>query len=181
MVISRGKVPYTITNGSFGELGLINQYFPEIGVSLDTIDQIEAEQTGRLNLRHVLARFEELVSLLGHDRVIVHTVNYGQDLRALNDYLKSRGVTRHIIQPLQTKEDYRHRYMSLLPKREFEYRYACSYIEKRTMRFFNIEGLELPCCYIKDVSRFTNLEDMKSAFAKQRVPAVCEGCRLITV
>lgn len=45
------------------------------------------------------------------------------------------------------------------------------------MRFSNLQGIEIPCCYIKDTSKFTSTEDIKHALDNHTVPEVCSGCR----
>ncbi len=49
------------------------------------------------------------------------------------------------------------------------------------MRFFTIDGIELPCCFIKDVSKFTSVQHLKHQLQQQQVPDACSGCREITV
>ena len=58
----------------------------------------------------MLQRFEALVKAMGAPRVLVHTVAMGQDLQPLLTYLETLGVKRHIVQLLNSKDDYAYRY-----------------------------------------------------------------------
>lgn len=102
-----GHVPYVITNCSLTKSIKLPIAFPRIGVSLDTIDPAEAKRIGRLRLDRVLSNFEQIVAAMGPNRIAVHSVDRGQDMKPLKQYLGRLGIERHIVQPLQTKEDYR--------------------------------------------------------------------------
>jgi len=149
-----------------------------IAVSLDTVNPAEAERIGRKGLARVLANFEYLVKTAGPQRIVVHTVDYGQDRRPLATYLRHCGIRRHVVQPLQVKDDYRQRYPEWgeaptqpdAPK-------PCAYLVRPRMRYFNIDGVELPCCFIKDVARYESAEALRRDFAGGRVPRACAGCR----
>lgn len=177
-VLALGYQPYLITNCSFPRTPELAKYVPTVGVSLDTLDREEADSIGRFRLDRVLANFEALLALAGPSRIVVHTVDFGQDRTALDDYLRRHGVKQQIVQPLQTKEDYRQRYVhrvqavpaSLSPG-------ACANLLQPRMRFFNIDGISMPCSYIKDASRYESTARLRADFAEGKVPDACRGCR----
>ncbi|WP_082081760.1 radical SAM protein [Methylocucumis oryzae] len=176
-----GYIPYTITNGSIIDCQRIKQYFPQIGISLDTINAEEAQNIGRFKLNQVLQNLKLLTNQLSPERIIIHSVDYGQDFKPLRYFLQQHGLTRHIVQPLQQKSDYRQHYERVFSAVTFEYHYRCRFIEQPTMRFFTIDGVELPCCFIKDVSKFTSTQRLQHQLQQQQVPDACSGCREITI
>ena len=176
-VARRGHIPYTITNGSLIEPELAHRRFPRLGVSLDTLNAAEAQRIGRLKLPEMLANLDDLVRLMGPSRIVLHTVDYGQDLSPVRSFARVRGL-RHIIQPLQRKEDYACLYPGLVPEatRPVAAAGPCRYLVGNFMRFFNIEGLEFPCCFIKDASGYAGITDLRQRMRAGEVPEVCRGC-----
>lgn len=175
-----GKIPYTITNASLLDSPQVAKWFPEIGVSLDTVDPRESQKIGRYKLGRALGNLEELIKVMGALRIIVHTVDYGQPLLPLRNYLQQRGLFRHIVQPLQVKMDYLKRYNDrALTVPEWRYHYRCRYIIQPLMRFYNIDGIEMPCCYIKDASKYVSSDEIKHQLLDRQVPGCCAGCREI--
>lgn len=175
-VVQAGFVPYTITNGSLIDPARIEALFPTIGVSLDTLDPVEAERIGRRQLKRVLARFDALCRRMGPQRINVHSVDLGQNLEPLRAFLKQRGIKRHVVQPLQGKADYR----KLYPAWELAERPrhgACRNLVDAATRYFNIDGVSLPCCFIKDISAYRSDNHLRAEFAASRIPKVCAGCR----
>lgn len=86
---------------------------------------------------------------------------------------------QHIVQPLQQKPDYSRHYMKEVPVPvpAPRGRFACIYLETPRMRYYMLDGVEMPCCFIKDSGAF---EGMDAMFQHQRSgtwPAVCRGCR----
>jgi hypothetical protein len=47
------------------------------------------------------------------------------------------------------------------------------------MRYYDIEGREMPCCFIKDVSTFTSIDALADSLLQGVVPPPCAGCREI--
>lgn len=179
----KGHHVTTITNGTRINAQRCHEVLSNIGVSIDTLDADEAERIGRYNLPKVLSHFEELVQTMGPQRVRVHTVSYGQDVRPLLNYLQGLGV-RAIVQPIQTKPDYARRYGDLPAVHVYRQRqrsvetYTCRFLDGRTpMRFVNIDGIEMPCCFIKDAGAFESTQHVREALARKVVPTPCLGCR----
>lgn len=177
----RGHHTYTITNGTRVDVALFKENMNAVGVSIDTLDADEAQRIGRYNLPKVLANFEALLSEMGPDRVVVHTVHYGQDIAPLVTWLRSLGVRRHIVQPLQIKDDYARRYKAqpivLHNQQPTLQHYRCGFLDAPRMRYFNIDGIEMPCCFIKDASSYISIEHLRDSLASRQVPAPCAGCR----
>jgi hypothetical protein len=57
-VRDRGATPYTITNGTYKYPEPLVGLFPEIGVSVDTLDEAAARRIERYNLPRVLSFIE---------------------------------------------------------------------------------------------------------------------------
>ncbi|ACM21670.1 radical SAM domain iron-sulfur cluster-binding oxidoreductase [Geotalea daltonii FRC-32] len=183
-VIEAGHIPYTITNCSCLDASVIAEVFPQIGVSLDTLDPGEAQRLGRHDLRQVVENLDRLLQRMGPDRVILHTVNYGQQMERFTKLVESRGFSRHIVQPLQMKDDYRKRYCNVPvgPQGWKSAHYlGCRYLQQPLMRYFDVNGREMPCCYIKDASKFVSTDHARSVMGQGRVPDCCAGCREITM
>ncbi len=177
-VRARGFVPTTITNGYEIDVARMAAELPNVGVSIDTLDETEATRIGRLKLHRVLANLEYLLAAMGPERIRIMTVDYGQDLLALRNFLAQKRLHQHIVQPLQTKDDYARRY----PERAFpvgRYHYQCRFLHAPVMRFYDITGTELPCCFIKDASAFTSIRALADELGRGRVPSPCAGCREI--
>ena len=45
------------------------------------------------------------------------------------------------------------------------------------MRYYTLDGIELPCCFIKDAASFGSTTELRSSLAAGQVPKVCVGCR----
>lgn len=178
-----GYIPYTITNGSRIDADLANRHLPNLGISLDTVDEIEANRIGRLKLGGVLRNVDALLERMGPTRLIIHTVDYGQPLNSLLDYMRERRLTRHIVQPLQPKSDYARRYQDHPVERpRTEHAMGiCRYLSRTLMRYFDVNGKELPCCFIKDTRDFPGVDAMRQQMARGNIPIVCDGCREIPV
>jgi MoaA/NifB/PqqE/SkfB family radical SAM enzyme len=188
-VRARGLRVTTITNGSRVDAAQFARGLHRVGVSVDTFDADEARRIGRYNLPKVLANLELLVQAMGPARITVHTVQYGQDLEPLQAYLKALGVQRHIVQRLQVKDDYVRHYkpqsggdgtrpVVMVPRAAPALeRYSCSFLDTPRMRYFDIEGREMPCCFIKDASVYTSIDDLRQTLARRLVPPACAGCR----
>jgi MoaA/NifB/PqqE/SkfB family radical SAM enzyme len=179
LVARIGKIPYTITNCSLLDANRAAMVFPEIGISLDTLDPGEAQRIGRYELAKVLRNLEALIESMGPDRIIVHTVDYGQPLEELRSFLGARGIGRHMIQPLQSKADYSYRYPDRLPAQVFAYHYRCKYVMPPIMRYYHVDGREMPCCFIKDAAAFESTAQILADLRQRRLPASCNGCREI--
>lgn len=181
-LLRAGYLPYTITNGSVIDPDLAHRLLGNLGFSLDTVDADEAECIGRLNLSRALANLDKLLARMGPERIIIHTVDYGQAMEGLLVHLRQRGLRRHIIQPLQPKADYARHYARHFP----DPRQAsdppvtcagpCGFLAGQRMRFFDVDGKELPCCFIKDASTYPGREALREQMVAGRVPAVCLGC-----
>lgn len=177
MVTALGHIPYTITNGSLMKPEKVAANFPRIGVSIDTVDPEEAHRIKRFKLEKMLKNFEKLLSIYEPHRVIVHTVDYGQDIEPLKQYLASVGITKHVIQPLQVKDDYAYLYGDKAVRPDTPITYNCAFLDKPVMRYYNLDGVEMPCCYIKDAKHYISIADLKQQLDNKVVPRSCSGCR----
>lgn len=179
-VAMNGKYPYTITNCSNIDINSTAKLFPQIGVSLDTLDPIEAERTGRFRLPEVLRNLKHLITAMGPRRIIIHSVDYGQPLGSLLNYVQGLGI-RHVVQKIQSKADYNIRYPELVTFGGENYHFRCRFIFKPSMRFFDVNGRMLPCCSIKDTSKYVSIEHIRNELSQSIIPDCCKGCREITL
>ncbi len=187
-VRNHGLRAYTITNGTRVDAAQFAAALPSVGVSVDTLDAEQARRMGRYNLPKVLANLESLVAAMGPKRVTVHTVQFGQDIEPLRAYVGRLGVHRHIVQPLQVKDDYVRHYdrqsadggqpIRLVPRAAPVLdHYSCSFLDQPRMRYYDIDGTEMPCCFIKDSGVYTSIDDLRQTLARRQVPQACAGCR----
>ncbi|MFC1589610.1 radical SAM protein, partial [Pseudomonadota bacterium] len=137
--VGHGYKPYVITNGTRLPLETIKQHFPSIGISIDTLDAQLSDRIGRVNLPKVLRNLQRLIES-GYPvaNINIHTVNFGQDLKPLREYLQQRGLQNHIIQPLQSKDDYHSHYPEVRFHQPAQHNYRCPYIDNQKMLYFNI-------------------------------------------
>jgi MoaA/NifB/PqqE/SkfB family radical SAM enzyme len=175
----QGLVPYTITNGSLLDAPRVAAAFPAIGISIDTIDSEYAEKIGRFKLHRVLRNLDALLGVLSPGRIIIHTVDMGQPLEPLKQFLRQRGITQHMIQPLQPKADYAKRYSEGESPSWGACTYRCRFLDAPLMRYYDITGLELPCCFIKNTTDFVSSEQLRQQLKGRTVPTCCQGCGAI--
>lgn len=177
----RCSIPtYTITNAAYRLTDTlackIDSHFDRIGISLDTINVNFAQRIGRVDLPRTLNTFESLVERLGPHRIDVYTVALSRkSVDEVRRYVADFSGIGHIIQPLQSKDDYQINYRIHENNAEPEYR--CRFMEQDIMRFFNVDGIPMPCCYIKNTEKFQSIAHMESEFSANQVPDCCTGCR----
>ena len=174
-VRDRALVPYTITNGTHHDPERFNAAFQHVAVSLDTLDPEEAARIGRYKLHRVLANLDALTEAMGAARIRIMTVDYGQPLADLRAFVAARGYA-HTIQPLQPKHDYARRYAARIASPEPVYTHRCGFLEQPVMRYYDIEGREYPCCFIKDANLHEPIRIMREKLARSEVPPACRGC-----
>jgi MoaA/NifB/PqqE/SkfB family radical SAM enzyme len=168
-VRDRGATPYTITNGTYKHPERLVGLFPEVGVSIDTLDESAAREIGRYNLPRVLSFVEALAS---HATIVIHSVVHKEHTPPIAAWCRRYGY-RHRVQPLQTKSDYSRRYHSGPLPRAAQTRFSCGYLAHPRMRYYTLDGLELPCCYIKDTSAY---EGMAAMIRHQQAGTWCKCC-----
>ena len=168
-----GSIPLTITNGTYKHPEHFLGHFDNIGVSMDTLDEQVAKRIGRLDLSRVI-RF--IKTLAKHIRITVWSVAIATDLPLVRRFCEEHGVA-HVVQPLQPKFDYACNYPNLpqsgkVRKNDF----WCRYIAHPLWRYYALDGTELPCCFIKDLSKYDGYEKMAAQVAEGITPEACVGC-----
>jgi len=182
-VQQRGMTPYTITNASLiRDPQWFAQAFPRIGISIDTLDAELSESIGRIKLHRALRGVDRLSAAMGAQRIVLHTVDFGQPLDAIRAWARDKSFGRHIVQPLQGKPDYMRSYRRPVRHREpppsaAPFALQCRYLERDFMRYYTLDGIELPCCFIKDTASFSSAAELRSSLAAGQVPEACTGCR----
>jgi MoaA/NifB/PqqE/SkfB family radical SAM enzyme len=172
-VRSLGAQPYTITNGSYRHPEHFIGAFTKLGISVDTLDESVATTIGRYNLARVQAFAAELSQ---HLRVVIHSVAHPEHTPSVAAWCQENGYA-HVVQPLQTKPDYSHRYPQSLAIPPSTGRFSCEYLARPKMRYYNLEGMEMPCCFIKDTDTFDGLSAMLRQQEAGTWPRSCTGCR----
>jgi pyruvate-formate lyase-activating enzyme len=172
-VVGIGATPYTITNGTYKHPEHFTRHFPQVGVSVDTMDDAAAEVIGRYNLPRVKTFVQSLAS---HLKVVIHSVAHAEHTPAVAAWCRENNYS-HVVQPLQTKPDYAVRYPVPLPVAEPVGKFSCGYIESPQMRYYSLDAVELPCCFIKDTDAYEGIEAMQRHQAVGTWPKVCVGCR----
>lgn len=175
-VASKGHLPYTILNGSRIAPGRLAKLFPNIGVSVDTLDADYAASIGRHNLPKVLENLTELTRAMNPKRITIMTVNMGQPLGELKSWVKKQGFGRHIIQPLSPKSDYARRYTVNSQAITKPQPSRCVFLEHHLTRFYTWQGKELPCVFMKDHQDFLNTTDLRSKLRSGEFTKSCHGC-----
>jgi hypothetical protein len=181
-VATSGHTPYSILNGSRIDAARIAATFPQIGISLDTLDTSTAERIGRHSLAKVLRNLEDLTAVMNPGRITIMSVDMGQPLGPLRAWVRQRGFGRHVIQPLARKDDYAKHYGAAIhfaPRRPLEPTprpSTCRFVQTDLMRFYTWRGKELPCCFIKDTTGIESIAQLKQSLAQGDVPAGCSGC-----
>ena len=188
-VRSKGHQAYTILNGSRVDVARISSLFPQIGISLDTLDVAVATKIGRCNLPKVLANLEALCAAMGPERIVIMTVELGQPLKELRAWVQRRAFASHVVQPLKTKADYARRYEKLLvrvpvlnglsgPAKSTPATIprTCRFLHQDLMRYYTYSGLALPCCFIKDTEGIESIAGLRTMLAHGSVPEGCAGC-----
>ncbi len=166
-----------ITNGMYHHPEHFVGLLDHISVSIDSLDENTSSKIGRYNVERAM-NFVDYLSK--HMTVTVMTVDYGQDLSDLKLFVSERKVG-WAIQKLQTKPDYSNYYkkvkhnLIVSDKPQFN----CFYVKNNNTRFFNIDMVELPCCFIKDATNFNGIDDMKTCLGTSNIPTVCTGCKFI--
>ena len=181
-VQQRGMTPYTITNASLvRDPQWFAQVFPLIGISIDTLDAELSESIGRIKLHRALKGVDRLIGAMGAQRIVLHTVDFGQPLDAILAWAQDKGFGKHVVQPLQGKADYVRSYRYKPPQRELPselpFALQCRYLERDHTSYYTLDGIELPCCFIKDTQSFSSAADLHASLAAGRVPPSCSGCR----
>jgi len=168
-----GSAPYTITNGSYKHQEHFVGLFDRVGVSVDTLEESAAAQIGRYNLPRVLAF---AMALAPHAKIFIHSVAHHDHTPAIAEWCQQHGFD-HIVQPLQTKADYSRRYMKPVPRAEPAYPFSCGYLTQPRMRYYDLNGTEMPCCYIKDAADYEGLKAMIQHQKASSWAKCCVGCR----
>lgn len=168
-----GATPYTITNGTYKHPERFIGLFPWVGVSIDTLDEDTAAKIGRHNLPRVLSFAAALSRHLG---VVIHSVEHPVHTPPIAKWCRQHRY-RHVIQPPQTKPDYARRYAPVADVERPSGRFSCSYLERDRMRYYSLDGSEMPCCFIKDERQFEGMKAIQRDHALGRCPDCCASCR----
>lgn len=172
---TKGHYIDIVTNGSIPIDKKFLDVFDRIGFSIDTLDKELSYKTGRIYLEKTLKNLENL-NLIQKDKVMIWSVNYGQNLKPLISYSKENNIPLS-IQNLQTKTIYQKKYKT--QKKGYK-RLSCLYIKKPVMEYYFVDGTIAPCCYMIDKNLVIPKEKIKAYFSKRLLPKCCEQCNELT-
>lgn len=187
LVRNLGNKPFVITNLGYRLTPRlarqITSSFDEIGVSLDSVDEAVSTSIGRTKLGQVMDNLKHLLDARGSDFITVFTVDLGKThVERVRRALETLGVARHIVQPLQGKWDYACGYPSdvvVQPRVYPNGRKQCRYLRDDVMDYYDVDGKQFPCCYIKDTRHFASAKAIEAQLQRGEVPPTCVGCREI--
>jgi MoaA/NifB/PqqE/SkfB family radical SAM enzyme len=171
-----GSRPYTITNGTYRHPERFIGLFTRVGVSVDTLDESAARRIGRHNLPRVLGF---VAALAPHLQIVIHSIARSAATTRIAAWCRVQGY-EHIVQPLQTKGDYSYRYAKMMGGAggaDVAGPFWCSYLARPAMRYYSLDATELPCCFIKDTTRYPGMAAMMSHQESGNWPECCRGCR----
>jgi phenylacetate-CoA ligase len=182
LIRASGNQSYTITNAGYTLTPRLRRdipgHFDRIGISLDSVDPVRAEEIGRHRVERVMSNIETLMRLMGPSRVDIYSVDCGDgQLAGVRQFLGRFGPHLHIVQALQTKPDYAARYPFALRPEPAVRHPGCRFVERATLRYYDFNGTEMPCCHIKDSRQYVSIAALEDEFRAGQVPAVCTGCR----
>ena len=171
----RGLRPFTITNCSHVDAARFAASFPTFAVSIDTLDPAEADRIGRYKIDGMLKNLDALCAPMDPGRIHIMTVDYGQPLTAVREFARTRGSGTPFSR-CRRKDDYAERYPDRITAQPRPYTYRCRYLDQPLRRYYDVEGREYPCCFIKDHRRHEPIETLRAKMAARQMPAACEGC-----
>lgn len=167
-----GAAPFTITNGTYKYPERFLSDFRQIGVSIDTLDPEEASSIGRHNLERVIGFVDSLRRKL---EITIFSVAVSDSAKQVRQWSRRRGL-RHMVQPLQGKDDYIRRYPQRVVLQRQPTEFRCGLLDEDRMRYYDLAGREMPCCFIKDARHFESIAALRKGFIERQVPAPCSGC-----
>ena len=173
---SIGAKVCTVTNGTYKHPERFIGLFDEIGLSIETFDEAKANALGRHNVQ-ATAEQALFFKANGITTIINHVT--GIDDAATAEILawcrKHKLLYKGI--PLVSKLDYVVVYPAMLkPKIRNPEGFNCVHVKNNSWRFYSIDGIELPCCQIKDLTKFVSVEHLQQAIGGDVRPQCCIGC-----
>ena len=158
-----------ITNGSYkhNEDLLI---FDSITFSIDTLSEEKANKIGRYNVKRTLDQAIWLKSQ-GKPITINYVRVYPDEEKSITHLCNEHGFN---LKPLNLDTKVEYQVIYDVPAQK-DKPFDCVYLKIDVWRFYKVDGTELPCCLMKDASKFTSFEDLRSHLGGQ-VPIACRGC-----
>ena len=176
----------TTTNGTFKYPQKIAEHFDVVTISVDSLNEKIMEENGRHNLTGILKFIVELRTFMTEIFVSSVTMsgrpNANKDLSKVRRWAMANRV-KHISQELRTKEDYYSVYgekshLAIIKVQPKYTQYTCNAFipSKNQYRFYNVNGVEQPCCFIKNLHGYKSVDDIKAQLDSKVVPFNCTGC-----
>jgi MoaA/NifB/PqqE/SkfB family radical SAM enzyme len=168
------------TNGSAltdVNIRLISQFDISIRVSLDSTSVEESDRIGRHNIDKVISNIRTLVSHTSS--VTIATVDYGQDLAGVRDLATELNI-QHAVQQLNPLAVYHKVYTDQFNVARYtKHVNACSFLDQHPMIYYSVNGVKMPCGFIKDLATFPGYDEIYQSFVNQSIPECCTGCRYL--
>ncbi|MDD5084217.1 MAG: radical SAM protein [Candidatus Moranbacteria bacterium] len=177
----------TISNGSVmtkRHQDAIIRYLSWLFISIDTTDVAQAGQMGRHGIDKVILHLRELVAR-GYRAITLLAVDYGQDYTDVRQLAEDLGI-QFASKPLQPKNDYREVYddrrltPQLAPVPDLINTVTCPFIQRDILRFYTIDGVEMPCCFIRDTTDYAGRDALKTDMEQGVIPGSCRGCGFLS-
>ncbi len=172
MCRSHGHTVSTTTNGTIPfDISLVDS----LHVSVDTLDPTVNAGSGRAHFDKTMSNLRMWIAT-APAKLVIRTTAFGQNIGSIVAFCKANKLT-HFIQQLNQKEDYSKCYEVKPLHFVTESVPSCSWVNRRN-QYFTVDGLELPCCFIKFPKE--TYEEIIVAFNEGTVPLSCTGCRQLT-
>lgn len=171
-VRSRGNLKVgIITNGTIVMNDEQLHQIDTIGISIDTLSDITAKQSGRPDVVPIIDSLLHYHSIVPR-KIRIYAVDYGQDIRPLQLFAKTHEIALS-VQRIQGKSVYQKRYRTP----NLSYRHLrCRYIENEIHRYFFVNGKQAPCAYMIDSESALSAEEVSHNFRMGNVPQCCSQC-----
>ena len=168
------KSPVIIDQIAVFALCVFAESFDVVGISVDSLNPENASSMGRVNLPGAIHFIEEVAKHV--KQVVVHSIDFKGETKNIANWCQQHRYI-HVIQPLQAKDDYRRKYQTIAFPR-LRGPFACPRLNQLDQRYYNLDQLEMPCCFIKDTSEFKGILEMIEDSQKGCWPKVCSGCSM---
>jgi molybdenum cofactor biosynthesis enzyme MoaA len=166
----------TVTNGSYKYPEKFIGLFDEVSLSVESLSEDKSNKLGRFGVHNTLQQ-ALYFKAYGINVIINHVQGIDPHASAeVHAWCIHHGLKIRPI-PLMAKPDYSKVYpvhFTPLLKRP-QTAFKCKYVAQDLWRFYNIDGIEMPCCFIKDHSKFTSIADLRERL-NHDVPPPCVGC-----
>ena len=163
---------YRVTTTTNGTIPFDISLVDKLHVSIDTLDADQNQKSGRDHFDKTMANVMKWIEK-DKNKLLIRTTDYGQDISGVMAFSAEHKVNI-MVQKLNQKEDYGICYI-VEPMHIEETRVPSCSIVQSGDRYFNVDGMMLPCCFIKFPKE--TYEEIHHKFDQGQIPSSCTGCR----